>query len=203
MRSPSPQVPKMSQADEDYILFDKDIQLIPIDEIKPYENNARVHDEKSLQILCNNIKRLKFYNENAISVDKDMVIICGHGRWMAAKRLGMTMIPCVIRDDLSPEEVQLKRNSDNMVQDLSLFDNDKLWEDLDGIKDSFELADFGFEVPAFDDLPGDEPEIMEEPEPAGPVPENFNTIVYIDNQDDYDLLQAFLLQNDLTGKRMN
>ena len=194
----------MSQADEDYILFDKDIQLIPIDEIKPYENNARVHDEKSLQILCNNIKRLKFSNENAISVDKDMVIICGHGRWLAAKRLGMSVIPCVIRDDLTPEEVQLKRNSDNMVQDLSLFDNDKLWKDLDGIKDSFELADFGFEIPSYDDIP-DDPEVMDEPADTTPgvAEENFNTIVYIDNQDDFDLLQAFLVQNGLTGKRMS
>ena len=193
----------MTQADEDYILFDKDIELIPLDEIKPYENNARVHDERSLQILCNNIKELKFSKESAISVDKDHVIICGHGRWMAAKMLGMSVIPCVVRDDLTPEQVQLKRNSDNMAQDLSLFDNDKLWSDLDGIADDFDLGDFGFEVPSFDDLPEEEPEVMEVDEPAGPAEECWNTIVYIDNQDDYDLLQAFLLQNDLTGKRMN
>lgn len=193
----------MTQADEDYILFDKDIELIPLDEIKPYENNARVHDERSLQVLCNNIKELKFSKESAISVDKDHVIICGHGRWMAAKMLGMSVIPCVVRDDLTPEQVQLKRNSDNMAQDLSLFDNDKLWSDLDGISDDFDLGDFGFEVPSFDDLPEEEPEVMEVDEPAGPAEECWNTIVYIDNQDDYDLLQAFLLQNDLTGKRMN
>lgn len=193
----------MTQADEDYILFDKDIELIPLDEIKPYENNARVHDERSLQILCNNIKELKFSKESAISVDKDHVIICGHGRWMAAKMLGMSVIPCVVRDDLTPEQVRLKRNSDNMAQDLSLFDNDKLWSDLDGISDDFDLGDFGFEVPSFDDLPEEEPEVMEVNEPVGPAEECWNTIVYIDNQDDYDLLQAFLLQNDLTGKRMN
>jgi len=193
----------MTQADEDYILFDKDIELIPLDEIKPYENNARVHDERSLQILCNNIKELKFSKESAISVDKDHVIICGHGRWMAAKMLGMSVIPCVVRDDLTPEQVQLKRNSDNMAQDLSLFDNDKLWSDLDGISDDFDLGDFGFEVPSFDDLPEEKPEVMEVDEPTGPAEECWNTIVYIDNQDDYDLLQAFLLQNDLTGKRMN
>lgn len=193
----------MSQADEDYILFDKDIELVPVDEVKPYPDNARVHDERSLQILCNNIKELKFSKESAISVDKDMVIICGHGRWMAAKRLGMTLIPCVIRDDLTPEQVQLKRNSDNMAQDLSLFDNDKLWEDLESIKDSYDLGDFGFEVPSFDDI-DEEPEVMEEPEGSGSSDEEcFNTIVYIDNQEDYDLLQAFLLQNDLTGKRMS
>lgn len=193
----------MTQADEDYILFDKDIELIPLDEIKPYENNARVHDERSLQVLCNNIKELKFSKESAISVDKDHVIICGHGRWMAAKKLGMSVIPCVVRDDLTPEQVQLKRNSDNMAQDLSLFDNDKLWSDLDGISDDFDLGDFGFEVPSFDDLPEEEPEVMEVDGPPAPTEENWNTIVYIDNQDDYDLLQAFLLQNDLTGKRMS
>lgn len=193
----------MTQADEDYILFDKDIELIPLDEIKPYENNARVHDERDLQVLCNNIKELKFSKESAISVDKDMTIICGHGRWLAAKRLGMSMIPCVIRDDLTPEQVRLKRNSDNMAQDLSLFDYDKLNKDLDGLSDSFELGDFGFEVPDFEDLPEEEPEVMDVDEPTGAAEECWNTIVYIDNQDDYDLLQAFLLQNDLTGKRMS
>lgn len=192
----------MTQADEDYILIDKDIELVPLDEIRPYENNARVHDERSLQVLCNNIKELKFSKESAISVDKNMVIICGHGRWLAAKRLGMSVIPCVIRDDLTPEQVKLKRNSDNMAQDLSLFDNDMLNKDLEDISEAFDLGDFGFEVPSFDDIP-DEPEVMEEDTLLTPVPENFNTIVYIDNQDDYDLLQAFLLQNDLTGKRMS
>ena len=191
----------MSQADEDYILFDRDIQLVPIEDVKPYPNNARVHDERSLEKLCNLIKETKFSVENAISVDKDMVIICGHGRLMAAQRLGMTMVPVIVRDDLSPKQVKLKRNGDNIVQDLSLFDNDKLWEDLDDIKDDYDLGDFGFEVPSFDDLDEDEPEVMDE-DPAGGG-ECFNTIVYIDNQDDYDLLQAFLLQNDLTGKRMN
>lgn len=192
----------MSQADEEYILFDREIQLVPIEDVKPYPNNARVHDEKSLQKLCNLIKETKFSVENAISVDKDMVIICGHGRLMAAQRLGMTMVPVIVRDDLSPKQVKLKRNGDNIVQDLSLFDNDKLWEDLDDIKDDYDLGDFGFEVPSFDDLPADDeqPEVINEP--AGPAEECYNTIVYIDNQEDYDLLQAFLLQNDLTGKRM-
>ena len=192
----------MTQADEEYILFDKDIELIPIDEIKPYPDNARVHDERSLQILCNNIKELKFSKESAISVDKDMVIICGHGRWLAAQRLGMSLIPCVIRDDLTPEQVQLKRNSDNMAQDLSLFDNDKLQKELRETEKWFDLGDFGFEVPSFDDI-DDEPEVVDESEPSGSEEECFNTLVYIDNQDDYDLLQAFLLQNDLTGKRMS
>ena len=192
----------MTQADEDYILFDKDIELIPIDEIKPYENNARVHDERDLQVLCNNIKELKFSKESAISVDKDYTIICGHGRWLAAKRLGMSVIPCVVRDDLTPEQVKLKRNSDNMAQDLSLFDNDKLTKDLEGMDKWFDLNDFGFEIPDFEDLQEDEPEVIDTGEPAQPE-ECWNTIVYIDNQDDYDLLQAFLLQNDLTGKRMS
>ena len=203
MRSTSPLGAKMSQADEKYILFDRMIDLVPIEDIKPYPNNARVHDERSLEKLCNLIKETKFSQENAISVDKDMVIICGHGRWMAAQRLGMTLVPVIIRDDLTPEQVKLKRNGDNIVQDLSLFDNDKLWADLESIKDDYNLGDFGFEVPSFEDIE-EEPEIMDDPgAPTGSDDECFNTIVYIDNQDDYDLLQAFLLQNGLTGKRIN
>lgn len=194
---------KLNDADLQYIRWDDRIQVVPIDEVIPYANNARVHDERSLNVLCNNIKKFKFSIENAISVDKDMVIICGHGRLLAAQRIGLSVIPYEMRDDLSPEDVKLKRNSDNMAQDLSLFNNDKLWEDLSGLEESYDLGDFGFEVPSFDEPAEDEPEIMEEPEGDGGDCENFNTIVYIDNQDDYDLLQAFLLQNDLTGKRMN
>lgn len=194
---------KLNDADLQYIRWDDRIQVVPIDEVIPYANNARVHDERSLNVLCNNIKKFKFSIENAISVDKDMVIICGHGRLLAAQRIGLSVIPYEMRDDLSPEDVKLKRNSDNMAQDLSLFNNDKLWEDLSGLEESYDLGDFGFEVPSFDEPAEDEPEIMEEPDGNGGDCENFNTIVYIDNQDDYDLLQAFLLQNDLTGKRMN
>ena len=132
-----------------------------------------------------------------------MVIICGHGRLMAAQRIGLSVIPYEMRDDLSPEDVRLKRNSDNMAQDLSLFNNDKLWEDLSGLEESYDLGDFGFEVPSFDEPAGEEPEVVEDLGGDEGGCENFNTIVYIDNQDDYDLLQAFLLQNDLTGKRMS
>ena len=196
-------VSKLNDADIEYIRWDDRIQVIPVDEVKPYPDNARVHDERSLNVLCNNIKELKFSIENAITVDKDMVVICGHGRLLAAQRLGMSVIPYEMRDDLTPEQVRLKRNSDNMVQDLSLFDNDRLWEDLEGLGDSYDLGDFGFEVPSYEDLPADEPEVMEEPEGGGAENENFNTIVYIDTQEDYDLLQAFLLQNDLTGKRIS
>ena len=193
----------MSDADVEYILFDKDIELIPLDEIRPYPDNARVHDERSLQILCNNIKELKFSKESAISVDKDMVIICGHGRWLAAKRLGMTVIPCVIRDDLTPEQVQLKRNSDNMAQDLSLFDNDKLQKELKETAKSYDIGDFGFEIPEMPDL--DVPEVIEEPEEGpenGPGGDNYNTMVFLDTQEDFDLLQAFLLQNGWSSKRV-
>lgn len=196
----------MTQADEEYILFDKDIELIPIDEIKPYPDNARVHDERSLQILCNNIRELRFSKESAISVDRDMVIICGHGRWLAAQRLGMSVIPCVIRDDLTPEQVRLKRNSDNMAQDLSLFDNDRLQSDLKGLDKFFDLGDFGFEVPSFEDLPAEEePEIMDTPDTpgGGGAEEGFNTLVFIDNEDDFDRLQAFLTENNLSSKRVS
>lgn len=193
---------KLNDADLQYIRWDDRIQVVPISEVKPYPNNARVHDERSLNVLCNNIKKFKFSIENAISVDKDMVVICGHGRLMAAQRIGLSVIPYEMRDDLSPEDVKLKRNSDNMVQDLSLFNNDKLWEDLEDIKDTYDLGDFGFEVPSYDDISEEgQPEVIEEDDPHD-ADENFNTIVYIDNRDDYDLLQAFLLQNDLTGKRM-
>jgi hypothetical protein len=130
----------------------------------PYSNNARTHDSE-LEFLCNSIKEHGFDISHAIGVDKDMVIIHGHGRRLAALKLGMKEVPVVVRDDLSEEQVMAYRLADNKVSDMSGWDFDLLDQELAFLKDmDVDMTQFGFEdFTQFDDENmGDEGDAPEE-----------------------------------------
>lgn len=95
------------------------IKLIPVDRLIPYENNARTHGTE-LEFLKNNIRTLGF--RTPIEVDAEMVIICGHGRRLAAMELGMGVVPVTVHADLTEDEVCARRLADNEVSDLSGYD---------------------------------------------------------------------------------
>ena len=86
------------------------VQEMNIDEVKPYENNPRVND-KSVDDVAKSIK--EFGWQQPIVVDKDNVIIVGHTRWKAAKKLGMKKVPVVVASNLTPEQVKAYRLADN------------------------------------------------------------------------------------------
>ena len=79
---------------------------LKLEEIRPYPNNPRVN-EGAVESLANIIKELGF--RNPILLNKDYVIIEGHTRWEACKRLGMEKIPCIIEDDLTEEQEKALR----------------------------------------------------------------------------------------------
>ena len=79
-----------------------------LSELKPYENNPRINDE-AVDDVAESIRQYGFVQP--IVVDRDDVIIIGHCRALAAKKLGMDEVPCVSMDDLTPEQVNaLRRN---------------------------------------------------------------------------------------------
>jgi hypothetical protein len=125
-------------------------------ELIPYSKNARTHDSE-IEFLCNSIKAHGFDASHAIGVDKNMVIIHGHGRRLAAMKLGMKEVPVVVRSDLSDEQVMAFRLADNKVSDMSGWDFDLLDQELAFLKDmDFDMTQFGFE----------DFSRFEEPEPA-------------------------------------
>ena len=69
-----------------------------VDELTPYENNARINDN-AVDVVANSIKEFGF--KNPIIIDKDGVIVAGHTRLKAAKQLGIDKVPCIIADDLT------------------------------------------------------------------------------------------------------
>lgn len=105
-----------------------------------YENNPRKNDG-AVEAVANSINSFGF--KVPIIVDKNNVVICGHTRVKASKKLGMTEVPCVIADDLNEEQVKAFRLADNKVSELAEWDLDKLSEELKFI--DFDMEQFGFE----------------------------------------------------------
>ncbi len=123
-------------------IFDlKKIKLVDINKVIPYENNPRVNDQ-SVQFVANSIEKFGF--KVPVVVDKDMVIINGHTRLKAAKRLGLKEIPVIIADDLSPEEAKAFRIADNSAGESSYWDIDLLNLELAEIP--FDMSEFGINL---------------------------------------------------------
>ena len=86
-----------------------EIQYRRLSEITPYGKNAKKHDQTQINNVAESIKQYGFVQP--IVIDRDGVIVIGHCRALAAKKLGMKEVPCVCVDDLTPEQVNaLRRN---------------------------------------------------------------------------------------------
>lgn len=111
-------------------------------DIKPYEKNPRKNDS-AVDAVANSIREFGF--KVPVVIDKDGVIVCGHTRYKAAKKLKLDTVPCVIADDLTDEQIKAYRLADNKVSELAEWDIDLLGEELDGIFD-IDMSDFGFDL---------------------------------------------------------
>lgn len=89
------------------------IEQIPIYDIKPYENNAKKHTDAQIEEIAKSIHDFGF-NQNLV-IDKNNVLVVGHGRWEAAKLLGLDTVPCVRAENLTDEQIRLYRLVDNRV----------------------------------------------------------------------------------------
>ena len=114
-----------------------------ITEVKPYEKNPRKNDQ-SVDKVANSIKEFGF--KVPIVVDKNNIIVCGHTRYKAAKKLGLSVVPCVVADDLTEEQIKAYRLADNKVGEDSLWDMDLLGSELEDIL-NIDMEDFGFSLP--------------------------------------------------------
>ena len=100
------------------------VEMLEIDKIKPYWRNPRKHTDKQIEALKKSIEKYGF--TQPIVVDKDYTIIIGHGRYVAAKELGLKKVPVIVRRDLSEREARELRIIDNRIADLSDWDTELL-----------------------------------------------------------------------------
>ena len=122
------------------------VVLKDIKSLKPYERNARKHSDKQVAKIANSMAR--FGCNNPILTDKNDTIIAGHGRWAAAKKLGMKEVPTICLDHLSPDEVRAYIIADNKLAELAGWDRDILAIELQHLS-SLDL-DFDVEITGFD-----------------------------------------------------
>lgn len=111
-------------------------------DIVPYAANAKKHDKRQINNVAESIKQYGFVQP--IVIDRDGVIVIGHCRALAAKKLGMEEVPCVCVDDLTPEQVNALRLVDNKSNE-SDWDFDLLAEELPGLDLSAFDFDWGIE----------------------------------------------------------
>lgn len=116
------------------------IQL-PLGDIHPYERNPRKNDS-AVQAVAESIKQYGFLVPLVISAEHE--IITGHTRYKAAQMLGLKMVPCVIADELSEEQIRAFRLVDNKVGELAEWDMELLPLEMADI--SADLSIFGFDI---------------------------------------------------------
>lgn len=121
-----------------------------IDLLIPYARNARTHDDAQIAQIAGSIKEFGF--NNPILIDKDNGIIAGHGRVMAARKLGLTEVPTILLDHLSETQRKAYILADNRIAINSAWDNEMLSLELSDIKDDISLAMLGFNVDELDAL---------------------------------------------------
>lgn len=125
------------------------IEYIKLNDLVPYEKNARLHTETDLKTIENSIKEFGMCDPIGIWSDKN-IIVEGHGRALALKALGYDEVPCIRLDHLTDEQRRAYALAHNKTAEMSKWDFDMLEAELAELPD-FEMGDFGFlETPEID-----------------------------------------------------
>lgn len=126
------------------------ITIVPrkVSELVPYEKNPRKISEEAINAVAESIKEFGF--KNPILIDKNNVIVAGHTRRLASLKLGLEEVPCVVVDDLTPQQIKALRLADNKTNELADWDFGELDLELEGLLD-MDMERFGFDLPELDE----------------------------------------------------
>lgn len=142
------------------------VEYIPVGQLKPYAKNARKHEEYDVGQIAHSIEEYGFNDPIGIW-GKDNIIVEGHGRLLAAKKLGMKEVPCIRLDDLTDKQRREYAIMHNKTAELSTWDFDLLADDIGEL--DFSGFDIDWGLPADVDekeiIEDEVPEVDEENEP--------------------------------------
>lgn len=120
-----------------------EVELRDIDTLRPYEANPRINDQ-AVDAVAASLKEYGF--RQPIVVDAEFVIIAGHTRWKAAKKLGLARVPVHVAQDLSPEQIRAYRIADNQTATLAEWDFDLLPIEIKELQAvNYDLSVLGFD----------------------------------------------------------
>lgn len=143
------------------------VQQVKIEKVKPYDKNPR-KNKAAVDYVANSIKEFGF--QQPIVVDKDMVVIAGHTRLKAAKKLKLKEVPVVIADNLTEEQVKAYRLADNKTAEKAEWDFDLLTDELLSLQElDFDMEQFGFDFDFGEDEEAVEDDNWEADVPEEPI----------------------------------
>lgn len=125
------------------------IKEIEISSLIEYENNPRNNDG-AVDAVAESIKQFGF--KVPIVIDRDNVIVAGHTRLKAARKIGLEKVPCIVADDLTPEQIKAYRLADNKTGELAEWDFSALEIELGEVENDFDMSAFGFDDIFFTDI---------------------------------------------------
>lgn len=129
-----------------------------LDKLLPYVRNARLHSDEQVAQIAASIAEFGFVNPCLVGADG--VLVAGHGRLAAARKLGLTTVPVVVLDHLTPTQRRALVLADNRLAELATWNDALLRVELEALQDEgFDLDLTGFDADALADLlAGEEPE---------------------------------------------
>ena len=131
------------------------IEHWPIDKLLPYARNARQHSDEQIAQIAASIAEFGFVNP--ILTGADGVLVAGHGRLAAARKLGLPTVPVVVLDHLTPTQRRALVLADNRLAELATWDDALLRIELEALQDDgFDLDLTGFDADALAELLADE-----------------------------------------------
>ena len=139
--------------------------VVAVSELIPYVNNAKVHTEEQVTKIASSIREFGFLNP--VLIDKDKNIIAGHGRVMAAKKLGLETVPVLFIEGLTDAQRKAYILADNRLGELAGWDQELVNAELAALlEQDFDIDLTGFEVP--EDYFEEEKELEEDEAPEPP-----------------------------------
>jgi DNA methylase/ParB-like nuclease domain len=151
----------------------------PIDQLKPDPTNARRHSKKQIRQIANSINAFGF--NVPILIDRDGNVIAGHGRLLAARDLGMTEVPTLCLDHLTPAQARVFMIADNRLTEIATWDDQLLAQQLKDLSligldfslelTGFEMAEIDLRIASLEDVAdqADDPADAVPDVPAGPA----------------------------------
>lgn len=141
--------------DNEKIEINHKIELINVEDIIPYTKNQKKHPKEQLDKIRKSIVEFGF--NVPLIIDEKNVIITGHGRFIIAKQIGMSKVPCIRLNNLTESQVKMFRIADNKVAE-SEWDLGLLREEFQSLSlddEGFNVESSGFDMGEVDELLGD------------------------------------------------
>ena len=138
-----------------------DMQLVALDKLVPYANNARTHSPEQIGKLRSSLREFGFINP--VIIDRDFGIIAGHGRVLAAREEGITVVPCVFVDHLTEAQKKAYIIADNRMALDAGWDEELLRVEIEALQaEAFDISLTGFGDDEIADLFGNEKDEVED-----------------------------------------